>query len=100
MSTHALTADTLSAFAGILLSLVFSYVPKVKDWFTKQSGTTKRLILLASLAVIAAGALALNCNGLLPGAAQCTQAGAYDVAAAFIAALVANQAAYQLAPQN
>jgi putative flippase GtrA len=104
MSVHSLTTDTISAVAAILLSLLFSYVPNVKDWFAKQPGTTKRLVVLGSLALAAAGGLALSCgslNGvmLVPGATACTETNLVDVVSAFIAALVANQSAYSFAPQ-
>jgi putative flippase GtrA len=103
MPTQALTTVTISAIAGILLSLLFSYVPHLKDWFDEQTGTTKRLIMLASLVAAAAGALALNCgtiagHPILPGASLCTETTIVDAVSAFIAALVANQSAYQLAP--
>jgi putative flippase GtrA len=99
MTIHSLTTDTISAVAAIILSLVFSYVPKVKDWFAVQPGTTKRLVVLASLAAAAGGGLALSCTSLIPGAVACTQTNIVDVVSAFIAALVANQSAYSFQPQ-
>jgi hypothetical protein len=99
MTTNTLTAATISAVAGIVLSLAFSYVPGLSHWFDAQTGTTKRLVVLASLVVVTAGALAIGCTGILPSSTVCTTATITDAIAAFIAALVASQSAYTFQPQ-
>jgi multisubunit Na+/H+ antiporter MnhB subunit len=104
MTTNTLTAGTISAVAGIVLSLALSYVPGLNQWFDKQTGTTKRLVVLACLVVVTAGALTLGCTAILPSnswatPATCSTATITDAIAAFIAALVSSQSAYQLQPQ-
>jgi hypothetical protein len=96
------TSETLSAAAGILLSLALAYVPGLAPAFERLQPLQKRLALLAALLAVAAGALGLACTPelapILPGGlAECSTLGAARLAAAFIAALVANQAAYGVA---
>ncbi len=87
-----LTSETLSALAGLLLSLAASYLPGFRQWFDALTGERKRLLMLGLLALATAGVAGfelLNRRPLdLPG-----------VAAAFVAALAANQAAYLISPQ-
>jgi hypothetical protein len=87
-----------------VLSLAFSYVPGLKQWFDKQTGTTKRLVVLACLVVVTAGALALGCTAILPTswatpATACSTTTITDAIAAFVAALVGSQTAYTFQPQ-
>jgi multisubunit Na+/H+ antiporter MnhB subunit len=99
MTTNTLTAATISAVAGIVLSLAFNYVPGLNQWFQAQTGTIKRLVMLASLILVTAGALALGCTAILPTNTACSTTTITDAITAFIAALVANQSAYTFQPQ-
>jgi len=92
-----MTVEQLGAIAGVVLSLLFSYVPGLSDKFAALAATTKRLIMAALLLVVAGGALALSCSNLVV-TVPCTQAGLLDLVNVYIAALVANQAAYMIAP--
>lgn len=91
--------------AGVLLALIFAYVPGVDAWFAKLDGIGKRIVLLVLLALVSAGYVALACS---PFGAQygvsadvCTSSGFADVVRAFIAAVIANQATYLVAtPSN
>lgn len=93
---------TLNAAAGIALSLALAYVPGLAPWFNRLAPLQKRLVLLGALALVSAGSLLLACTPQLdkllpPGLVQCSNIGAAELVAAFIAALVANQAAYNVA---
>jgi hypothetical protein len=92
-----MTVEQLGAIAGVILSLAFSYIPGLSDKFAALSATTKRLVMAALLFVVAAGALALSCANVVVTVA-CTQAGLIALVNVYIAALVANQAAYMIAP--
>jgi hypothetical protein len=59
--------------------------------------TRKRLIMAGLLLLVSVGALGLSCANILVTVA-CTQAGVLSLVNVFIAALVANQAAYMIAP--
>jgi len=52
-----MSAQLLSAVAGVLLSLLFSYIPGASDWFAALDGTRKRLVMLGALVLVAAGSL-------------------------------------------
>jgi hypothetical protein len=93
-----MSAEMLSAVAGMLLSLAFSYVPGLSTWFGELDGVYKRLVMLAALVLVAGGAAALSCLGIpqvdgvvLP---ACDQPGLLSLLEAWVAALVANQATY------
>jgi hypothetical protein len=87
--------------AGILLSLVFAYVPGLESWYQALTSTLKRVVMLVLLALVAVGYVALACSPFgaqfsLP-AEACTQTGFVAIVQAFIAAVIANQATYLLA---
>lgn len=86
----------LSLFAGALLSLAFSYVPGLREWFDTKDSTTKRLIMAGALLVVAGLAFAAACGQVLPGgiAVTCDRQGGVELATNFLLALVANQATY------
>lgn len=90
-----MTSDLLSAIAGIILSLAFSYLPGVSDWFSGLDGVHKRLIMAGLLLVVAVGAFALGCAGVLD-SVECSREGALGLISAYISALIANQSAYQI----
>jgi hypothetical protein len=92
-----MTVEQLGAIAGVVLSLAFSYIPGLSDKFSALPATTKRLIMAALLLLVAGGALALSCANIVV-SVECTQAGLLALVNTYIAALVANQAAYMIAP--
>ena len=95
-----MTSDQLSAAAGVALSLAFSYVPGLREWFAGLDGEHKRLFMLAALIIVSLGSFALTCGGLLGGTAiQCSKDGAVNLLWAFVAATIANQAAFLISPK-
>lgn len=94
-----MTDVALSAIAGVVLSLAFSYVPGLSSAFDKLEPTQKRLTMAVLLAIVAAGALFLGCTNIITEVA-CTQAGVIGLINAYIAALVANQATYTISPKR
>lgn len=94
-----MSSEQLAAIAGIVLSLGFSYTPGLSDWYGGLDATKKRLIMAALLFVVAAGTFGLSCAKVV-GSVACTKDGALALVYAFIAALVANQAAFQLSPRR
>lgn len=98
-----MTAEFLSTLAGVLLSLAFSYLPGVSDWFEKLAANSKRLLMLALLLLASLGLMGLACThwgAALKLPLTCSEAGAVGLLKAFLAALVANQAAYRISPQK
>lgn len=94
-----MTGEQLGALAGLILSLAFSYIPGLSDKFALLDSTQKRLIMAALLLVVSIGAFGLSCASVI-NAIECTQAGALNLVTTFIAALVANQAAFLISPQK
>ena len=101
-----LTPEALSAFFGILLSVLCSYAPFVKTKWNVFDNDTKRIVMLIGLAVITLVLFGLSCTTLKDSfpmlslsAVSCTQSGAVDLFKIFVSAVVANQSAYLLSPQ-
>ena len=98
-----MNAELLSSILAIFLSLAASYLPGFNDWYDPLPPNLKRLVMLALLAVTSAGCYAIACVGYaqaldLPVA--CDQPGAIEMLRAFIAAVIANQAAYAVSPSR
>jgi len=85
-----MSVELISAIAGIILSLIFEFVPGFEKWYGGLDQQYKRLFMVGALFVVVGGAFGLSCAGLLA-AFPCTGAGAWLAVQAFIAALVANQ---------
>jgi hypothetical protein len=94
-----MSAELLASLAGILLSLLFSYIPKLSEWFAVLDGVYKRLIMAGLLVVVAGGAFGLSCAGVIS-AVTCDQPGAIGLIKAFLAALIANQSIFLISPET
>ena len=84
----------ISAIAGVLRSLLFSYVPGFKNWHAGLTSDNKRLTMLLFLIVATVGIYLID-NGF-----TWQKGAALELASAFLAALVANQGAYSLTPRG
>lgn len=94
-----LTPESLAMLAAVVLSLAFSYIPGLSDWYGALSATHKRLIMAGLLLIVAGGAFGLSCAGIINGV-DCDRAGLIDVIWAFILAVIANQSTYALSPRK
>jgi len=97
-----MSPQTLSAIAATIISLLFSYLPGFKTWYTPLSPTLKRLLMLAAVSLAAAGAFGLACAGWgdqLNLNLTCDQRGALGLLQSLIAALAANQATFLISPK-
>ena len=92
-------ATLLASIAGIVLSLAFSYIPKLDTWYVVQDGKLKRLIMLGVLLIVALAAFGLSCADLWA-TVTCDKAGAMGLVEAFIMAALANQGAYLFSPRT
>jgi hypothetical protein len=93
-----MNATELSAIAGVILSLVFAYIPGLSGWFDAKAPTEKRLLMATVLLVTVAGIFGLSCANVL-GVASCDKPGVLGIVSALIAALVANQSTYLISPK-
>ena len=94
-----MTSELLASIAGIVLSLVFSYVPFAKDWFEKLDGNYKRLVMLGLLVAVALVIFGLSCANWYALVA-CSAVGAKALIEMVIIAAVSNQTAYMLIPNK
>lgn len=98
-----MTAESLALYAGIVLSLIFSYVPGLDGKFAALDATIKRLIMLGLLLLVALAVVGIACSGFgadLGIAVTCDKPGFVGVLQAFVLAVIANQAAYLVTPQT
>ncbi len=94
--------DLIAAIAGVLLSLIFSYVPGAKRWFARLDGQRKRLVMLGLLALVSLGSMGLACSGGgrdFGLALTCDRPGVVQIVTAFMSAVVANQTTYTISPR-
>jgi hypothetical protein len=89
-----MTENTVGMLAGALLSLLFGYAPGLRPWYEALEPTRKALVMLVLLAVAAAVLYGAACYTPWQVGVTCDEAGFWQLAQLFIAALVANQAAY------
>jgi hypothetical protein len=99
-----MTPELLASIAAMLLSLAASYLPGFSTWYSALDTLFKRLLMLILLAAVSAAAYALACAGYASSlhiSLSCDAPGALDLFKTFLAALLANQATYQLtAPKS
>jgi hypothetical protein len=100
-----ITPQLLAAAAGVLLSILFEYTPKLHNWYNKQPDTIQRLVMLACLFIVSGGLFGIACAGWLAWIAPglllaCSQQGLVGLVVAFFAALIANQAVFPILPKG
>ncbi|HDZ37194.1 MAG TPA: hypothetical protein ENH62_02720 [Marinobacter sp.] len=103
-------AVLLASIAGVVLSLGFSYVPKLAPWYEKlgkrngtDNGLRKRLVMLGLLILTSVGVYGLACMGWgieFGLELECGRAGVFELARALILAVMANQSTYQITPKK
>lgn len=94
-----MASEWLSRFVGVLISLVFAYVPGLSEWYAAQDGTRKRFVMLAALAVACVAIFGASCAGWTDQVA-CTQQGASGLFRIAFDVVMANQATYLLTPKR
>ena len=90
-----MTPEQIAAIAGVVLALVFEYVPGISTWYELKDEQTKRLFMLGAMVLVVAGAYGLSCASLLA-VWVCTWSGAWDAVLALVSAIVANQGVHLL----
>lgn len=94
-----MTGEELVAIAGIVLSLLFEYFPRLSGWYNALEDNYQRLIMLGLVAVVAGTVFGMSCVGLSD-AYTCDKAGLWSLLKMFIAGVVANQASYLVLPRK
>ena|SRR3990167_7592931 len=95
--------NALVLVAGILISVIFNWLPKLKDWYTVQDDNAQKLIMIGVMGLAAGVIFGASCTGYtIPGltfSGTCDAAGAKSLGQLFINGLVANQVAYVALPK-
>ena len=55
------SSELIVSIAGVVLSLLFSYIPGLRTWFAALVAETKQLIMLGLLILVTAAIYALGC---------------------------------------
>jgi hypothetical protein len=91
------TPEMLALIAGVVLSLVFSYVPGLNVKFAALDPTYKRLIMLGLLVLTAGAVFGLSCASVLTGV-TCDQPGLMQLVTILILSVIANQSTFAISP--
>ena len=92
-----MTVEQLTTFAGIILALLFAYVPGIKGWYDARTAQEKALVMLFALLVVTGAAFGLTCGGFVAVGVVCTKQGLVELIQVFVMALIANQSTYLIA---
>ena len=95
-----LTSEILVSIAGVVLSLLFSYIPGLRVWFASLVSEKKQLIMLGMLVLVTAGAFGLGCAGVLDIGLPCDKGGVISIVRLLILAVIANQSTYLISPRT
>jgi len=102
-----MTSELLASIVGVALSLIFSYIPGVKDWYDrmgmkpdlseeendKRNRAYKQMVMGLLLIGTTCIVFGLACGGVIE-AVTCDKVGALGLAKVLLAALIANQSTY------
>ena len=92
-----MSSELLAGTAGIVLSLLFEYLPGLHDWYNALVDAKQKLIMLGALLLSAVGIYALACVGKYD-LVTCDVNGAWLLVEYFVLAVIANQATHRLSP--
>lgn len=94
-----MTGEELLAVAGVVVSILFEYFPKLNTWYNGLEDNIQRLIMLGVVALIALTVFGMSCAGLSD-AYTCDKAGVWALIKMFVAGVIANQSAYLVLPRK
>ena len=90
------SVEGISSIVGLVLTMIFSYFPELKEWYAGQKSYVKSLIMIGMI-VISTGVLAYAAgNGYIAGGENMTIDKIIQI---FFMTLLANQGGYAILPQ-
>lgn len=92
----ALTPEMLIGFASVILSLLFDWLPGLKNWFDKFSDGQKRGLITGLLVIMTGAVFGLSCAGWLQTGWLCNGSGIQDAVYLLILAVAINQGIHSL----
>lgn len=94
-----MNSNELSLLLGTALSLVFTFVPSLRDWYEKLDARTRAQVMAIGIIVISIGLVGASCAGL-DGSVSCTKDGVLgfvkNAVVTALLALASNQTAHLL----
>ena len=93
-----LSPEFLAGLGGGLLTLAFSYIPRLRTWYGGKDDVSKSLIMAAGIGIVAVLILLSSCFNLWI-IIQCVKPGILDFLKLVGIALVVNQSTYKISPQ-
>jgi hypothetical protein len=95
-----ISSELIVSIAGVVLSLLFSYIPGLRTWYAALVSETKQLIMLGLLVLVTGAIYALGCYGILETNITCDKSGLVSLVFMLITGVVSNQATYMITPQT
>jgi len=100
MEQIVFTDELIVMLAAGLLSVIFTYSPKLNTWFANKSEDFKKLTMLVSMVLITAVIFILGCTSIVTIAGfECGKNSAVTFVYYLILAIVSNQGVYKVSPQ-
>lgn len=93
-----MTSEMIVGIAGVVLSLLFSYIPGLRVWYAGLASEKKQLLMLGILVVVTGGIFGLSCGNYIPNGVSCDRDGAVKLIWMLVLAVTSNQAAYMITP--
>lgn len=101
-----MTVELLVAIAAAVLSLLFSYLPRVKGWYEGKDPDAKRQIMAGWLFIVTAALFAMSCVPLLAAILarydifiMCDAQSGLDLIILYLKAIGINQAVFLISPK-
>lgn len=94
-----LTPEFLISLTGVVLSVCFSYIPKLNTWFAVQEPQMKLLIMAGIMAAVTAALVGLSCTNTMV-FMTCDKQGFVNTILIFFQGMVLNQTAFVATPQT
>lgn len=94
-----MNSTELSLLLGTALSLIFTFVPSIRDWYEKLEPKTRAQVMAIGIIGISIGLVGASCAGL-DGSVSCTKDGVVgflkETVVTALLALASNQTAHSL----
>jgi hypothetical protein len=99
MYSFELTPASLASIVGVIVSLIFRFVPKLKSWYANLIDLWKATIMVVLMLIVSVATFLIACTPILDIGLLCDPSGALSVIEIFFLAIAANQATYLLTPK-
>ena len=100
MPNITISPELIVIIAGGLLSIIFTYSPKLNTWFASKSEDFKKLTMLVLMVLTTIVVFILGCASILPlNNFVCDQQTAITFVYYLILAIMSNQGVYKVSPQ-